>query len=224
MKSNQLKIKNTVIEWLGHASFKVKAEKSGKVIYFDPFQISTPSEAEKADIILISHPHYDHCSPDDLKKIVKKEAKETAIVTVEECIKKLSEEFDCNFIQVSPGKKIEVNSIKIEAVPAYNPGKKFHPKSSSWVGFVVDVDGVKIYHAGDTDAIPEIKNLREMKIDVALVPVGGTYTMTAEEASEAVNSFKPKIAVPMHFGKIVGNISDAERFKKLAKVEVAILE
>ncbi|RLG02733.1 MAG: MBL fold metallo-hydrolase, partial [Thaumarchaeota archaeon] len=128
---------------------------------------------------------------------------------------------------VRPGDKVEVKGAKIEAVPAYNvnkfrsPGVVYHPKEEGSVGYVIELDGVRIYHAGDTDFIPEMRNL---EVDVALIPVSGTFVMTAEEAAEAVNTFKPKVAIPMHYGAIVGDKSDAERFKKLAEVDVVILE
>jgi L-ascorbate metabolism protein UlaG (beta-lactamase superfamily) len=123
---------------------------------------------------------------------------------------------------VLPGKSYEAKGIKFSTVSAYNLSKAFHTRASNWVGYVIEVEGIKIYHAGDTDFVPEMKELKE--IDIALMPVGGTYTMNAEEAAKAVNSFKPKIAVPMHFGKIVGSERDAERFKDLVEgVEVKIL-
>ena len=130
----------------------------------------------------------------------------------EDCIAKLR-----NFktFPVLPGKSYEVKGIKFSTVPAYNLSKAFHTRASNWVGYVIEIEGVRIYHAGDTDFVPEMKELKA--IDIALLPVGGTYTMNAEEAAKAVNSFKPKVAVPMHYGKIVGSERDAERFKELVK-------
>ncbi|MEM5869642.1 MAG: MBL fold metallo-hydrolase [Candidatus Aenigmatarchaeota archaeon] len=191
------------IKWLGHASFKISNKLT---IYIDPFQVT---EKDKADLIFITHEHYDHCSVDDIRKLVKED---TVAVITEDCIAKLR-----NFktFPVLPGKSYEVKGIKFSTVPAYNLSKAFHTRASNWVGYVIEIEGVRIYHAGDTDFVPEMKELKA--IDIALLPVGGTYTMNAEEAAKAVNSFKPKVAVPMHYGKIVGSERDAERFKELVK-------
>jgi len=125
-------------------------------------------------------------------------------------------------VAMIPGSKKNISGIKVEAVPAYNPEKQFHPRENNWVGYVIDVDGFRIYHSGDTDVIAEMKELRN--IDVALLPVGGTYTMSPEEAAQAVSMFSPRKAIPMHWGDIVGGKKDAKRFKKLASCEVEILE
>lgn len=200
-------------KWLGHAGIKITGDKT---IYIDPYQIST---TERADLILITHSHFDHCSPEDMKKVLELS---TIIVTTADAAKQLSVKRISNEIKVvKPGDKITVSGVQIEAVPAYNPKKKFHPKTEGWVGYIVTVNGVRYYHAGDTDHIPEMNSL---KVDVAFMPVGGTYTMTAAEAAEAVNTFKPKLAVPMHFGSVVGGLKDAEEFKKLCKVPVEILQ
>ncbi len=197
------------LSWLGHASFKLKALE--RIIYFDPWQIKGD---ESADLILITHSHFDHLSPDDVRHIQKKE---TVIITTRDSASKLKGDIRT----IKPGDSILVGGIQIETIPAYNIGKNYHPKSSGWVGFIVTVDGKRIYHAGDTDAIPEMKRLR---VDIAFLPVGGTYTMTAEEAAGIANEFKPAVAVPMHWGKIVGSESDAERFKGLFKGETRILQ
>lgn len=197
------------IKWLGHAGFKLIGS---KIIYIDPWQIN---DGDKADLILITHDHYDHLSVDDIDQVKKKD---TIIVTTEDCARKLSG----NLKIIKVNDKINVNGVGIEAVPAYNVNKRFHPKQNNWVGYVVEFDGERIYHAGDTDLIPEMENLRN--IDVALLPVSGTYVMTAEEAAEAVKKIKCKKAIGMHWGVIVGDIGDAERFKELAECEVEILE
>ena len=196
------------IKWLGHATFKVNAE---KVIYFDPWKLK--KGAELADVILISHDHYDHCVPEDVAKIQKKD---TVIVTPPDCAVKLKG----NIREVKPGDKIVANGIPVEVVPAYNLKKSFHPKSNNWVGFIVTASGKRIYHPGDTDFIPEMKKL---KVDIALMPIGGTYAMDASDAARAVEVLKPEVAIPMHYGDIVGTNSDAEKFKKESKVEVRIL-
>jgi len=120
------------------------------------------------------------------------------------------------------GTAIDADGVKIEVVPAYNVGKQFHPKGNDWVGYIIDAKGKRIYHAGDSDFIPEMKSI---KADIILLPIGGTYTMTPEEAAEAANTINPSIlAVPIHFGEIVGTKADAEKFKALCKCDVKILE
>jgi L-ascorbate metabolism protein UlaG (beta-lactamase superfamily) len=198
------------INWLGHDGFRIDAE---KIIYFDPYQISSDVHA---DIIFVSHEHYDHCSVEDIDKIRKKE---TIIITNEASAKKLKGEVRI----VKPGDKFKVDGIKVEVVHSYNINKDFHPRKSGMLGFVVTVDGVRIYHAGDTDLIPEMKKI---KTDIALLPVSGTYVMTAEEAVEAALTIKPVVVIPMHFGCIVGSETDAKRFAEqlYGKVKVSILK
>ncbi|MDY6990487.1 MAG: MBL fold metallo-hydrolase [Thermodesulfobacteriota bacterium] len=199
------------MKWLGHDGFLIKGE--GKVIVIDPFQID---ECEPADIILVSHEHYDHCSPADVKKI---QNDSTIIVTEADSAKKLSGDVRT----MKPGDKITVSGIPIEAVPAYNTNKAFHPKENGWLGFILTVDGVRIYHAGDTDDIPEMASFQA---DIALLPVSGTYVMTAEEAVEAAKKIEPKVAIPMHYGAIVGSADDARRFAEAigGTCEVVVLE
>ncbi len=187
------------IKRLGHAGFAINA--LDKIIVIDPFQIK---EIVPADIILITHSHYDHCSVEDIDKIKKSD---TVIVTEAESAKKLSG----NVRVVKPGDKINVSGVQIEAVKAYNTNKTFHPKTNGWLGFIITVDGIRIYHAGDTDLIPEMD---KFEVDIALLPVSGTYVMTAEEAVEAAKRLKPEIAIPMHFDSIVGSKEDAIKFKK----------
>ena len=198
------------IHWLGHDTFRITGE---KVIFTDPFKIK---RKDTADIILITHEHYDHCSPEDVKKI---QGPDTVIVTVSDCAKKLSG----NIKIVKPGDKINIDGIGIEAVPSYNTNKQFHTKDRGWVGYIFSVGGQRIYIAGDTDRIPEMKAFKN--IDVALLPVSGTYVMTAEEAVQAAVDINPKIAVPMHYGSIVGDKNDAERFAEglKGKIEVVVL-
>lgn len=198
------------IHWLGHDTFKVVGE---KVIYTDPFKIK---KKDKADIILITHEHYDHCSPEDVKKI---QGPNTVIVTTPDCAKKLSG----NIKTVKPGDRLKVEGIDIEAVPAYNTNKQFHTRDKNWVGYIFTVNGQRIYIAGDTDHIIEMKNF---KVDIALLPVSGTYVMTAEEAVQAALDIKPKVAIPMHYGSIVGEEKDAKRFAEglKGKIEVVILK
>ena len=123
---------------------------------------------------------------------------------------------------IKPGESILIDKVKIEAVPSYNIDKQFHLQKNGWLGFVLEINGVRIYHAGDTDFIPEMKNL---KVDIALLPVSGTYVMTADQAAKAALAIKPKLAIPMHYGAIVGSVDDAIQFKEslVGKVEVEIL-
>ncbi|OGW52221.1 MAG: Zn-dependent hydrolase [Nitrospirae bacterium RBG_13_43_8] len=198
------------IHWLGHDTFKVIGE---KVVYTDPFKIK---KKDTADVILITHEHFDHCSPEDVKAI---QGPKTFIVATSDSAKKLSGKIKI----VKPGEKINVEGVEIEIVPAYNTNKQFHTKDKGWVGYVFTLKGQRIYLAGDTDYIPEMKNL---KVDIALLPVSGTYVMTAEEAIKAALDIKPKIAIPMHYGSIVGSADDAKKFAEglKGKIEVVILQ
>ena len=198
------------IVWLGHDAFRIDA---AKTIYFDPYEISA---GPKADLILISHEHFDHCSPEDVAKI---QHSGTVIVTEKDSAKKLSGDVRV----IKPGESITVDEVKIEAVPSYNTDKDFHPKKNAWVGFIVDIEGVKIYHAGDSDFIPEMS---DFDVDIALIPVSGTYVMTSDQAVKAALAINPKLAIPMHYGAIVGDERDAVNFKKAleGKVDVLILK
>jgi L-ascorbate metabolism protein UlaG (beta-lactamase superfamily) len=207
------------ITWLGHDSFKIK---NGKTVIIDPFKLR--STADKADILLISHEHFDHLSPDDIKKVANEN---TTIVTIPAVKKELGNLKVKEIKAAKPGDRIHIGDVSIEVVPAYNlnkfrePGKVFHPKEDGKAGFVIGMKGLRIYHSGDTDAIPEMKGL---KPDVALLPVSGTYVMTAEEAAQATRMIEPKLVIPMHYGAIVGSEKDAHRFKELVACEVQILQ
>ena len=208
--------------WTGHDGFRITDNKNGRIIYIDPYQLSNEHKGRKdADIILISHNHFDHLSSEDIKDIA---SNNTTIVTANECSEKLQEFLANRIMALRPGEKTVVNDIAIEAIRAYNTNKKFHPKEDNKIGFVLGINNYRIYHAGDTDIIPEMEGL---KPDFALLPVSGTYVMTADEAAKATNEIiKPsKIAIPMHYGTIVGSKEDADRFKTLVNVcKVAILE
>ena len=197
------------IVWLGHDAFRIDA---AKTIYCDPFQISG---GPQADMILITHEHFDHCSPEDVAKIQKEG---TVLVTEKDSAAKLTGDVRI----LKPGESLSLDEVTIEAVPAYNVDKDFHPKAKGWLGFILEVDGVRIYHAGDTDRIPEMK---QFQVDIALLPVSGTYVMTADQAIGAALDIGPKLAIPMHYGAIVGGDEDARQFKKAleGKVEVMIL-
>ncbi len=198
------------IEWLGHSGFRISGT---TVIYIDPYEID---EGPAADLILISHSHYDHCSPEDVKRIQKKD---TVIVTEKTSAKKL--QGDVRIVQ--PGEDLTVRGIRIHTVPAYNINKSFHPKSNNWLGFIMEIDGIRIYHTGDSDLIPEMSYI---KTHIALLPVSGTFVMTPAEAVEAALIIKPEIAVPMHYGEVIGDVKDARAFKKglEGRIDVRILD
>jgi len=198
------------IKWLGHDGFRIEGSKT---VYFDPYEVGA---GPAADLILVTHEHFDHCSPSDVAAL---SGGHTVIVTEKDSADKLSGEVRV----MRPGDTLTLDGVKIEAVPAYNVDKQFHPRANGWLGFIVEIDGVRIYHAGDTDFIPEME---EMTVDIALLPVSGTYVMTAAEAVEAAMAIAPKLAIPMHFGAIVGSDSDAAAFREAlsGKVDVLVLE
>jgi L-ascorbate metabolism protein UlaG (beta-lactamase superfamily) len=202
------------MHWLGHDTFRIDGE---KVLYTDPFKLKDKDAAVKADVILITHEHYDHCSPEDIKKIQKPE---TLIVTTPSCAAKLTG----NVKQAKAGDVIEAGAIRIEAVPAYNMDKKFHPREIGGVGYIITVKGQRVYLAGDTDHIPEMKTFKN--VNIALLPVSGTYVMTEHEAVKAALDIKPDIAVPMHYGAVIGTKMNAEKFAQAlkGKIEVVIMK
>lgn len=204
------------LHWLGHDSFRLDGPPT---IYFDPLNLK--GSPPRADIVLVSHEHFDHCSPDDVKRI---SGPDTVIVAAADAAKKLRGDVRV----LRPGERITVAGVEIEAVPAYNVNKfrsngvPFHPREAGHCGYIVTVAGERLYFAGDTDYIPEMAGIR---CDVALLPVGGTYTMTAEEAAQAAADINPRVAVPMHWGGgVVGSRADAERFRALYAGETVILE
>lgn len=205
-------IKGVGIHWLGHDGFFIDASKK---IYIDPFKIDTNL---KADIILITHSHYDHCSVADVEKVL---GENTVIVCPPDCLSVLNRLRVKEFRIAEPNKSMDINGIKIEAVPAYNISKQFHLKTNSWVGYIVNMDGLRIYHAGDTDLIDEMSGI---SCDVAMLPVSGTYVMDADEAAEATRHIRAGVAIPMHYGSIIGSEADANKFKERAKCSVVILE
>jgi L-ascorbate metabolism protein UlaG (beta-lactamase superfamily) len=212
------------ITWLGHDGFKI--QDGTETLVVDPFQLKSPV---KADYVLISHEHFDHCNQEDLRKVVRENTKIVASKDCKEELSKVTPKGEVKYVK--PGDTAKLGSFEVRAVPAYNvnkfrePGRPFHPKADEKVGYVIKTkSGLTIYHTGDTDSIPEMSGL---KPDIALLPVSGTYVMTVDEALEAAGRIKPKIVVPMHWGAIVGSEEDAKRFKQNAKdlrVEILAVE
>ena len=185
-------------------------------IYIDPFHIR--EEPHDADYILITHDHYDHFSPEDIKKVA---GSNTILIVPEKMQSKANEAADLvkRIITVNPGVYREIDGLEIETVPAYNILKPFHTKNAEWVGYILRVDGKRIYIAGDTDATKEAKTV---KCDIALVPIGGTYTMDAKKAAELVNTLRPSVAIPVHYGSIVGKPGDGEVFADNVKDPIKV--
>lgn len=206
-------IENLEIKSTGHAGFIIKAGE--KTIAFDPYKLNFK---ESIDIIFITHSHYDHCSPQDVEKLI---THNTIIIAPPDCQSKISNLKFGKLIPVEPEQEFKIGGILVETIPAYNLNKNFHRRESDWVGYIVSIAGKTIYHAGDSDATPEMLSLED--IDIAFLPIGGTYTMTAEEAAKAANTFRPKVVIPMHYSSVVGSKDDAERFRKLVKESEVII-
>jgi len=195
------------IEWLGHATVLIRGERT---VMVDPWKVSG---GEQVDLVLVTHGHFDHCSPEDVAKV---SGPQTEVVAPADAAAKLGE----GVKTILPGEAVNVAGVKVEAVPAYNVGKSFHPKDNRWVGYVVTMGGERVYVAGDTDRTAEMD---AVKADVALLPVGGTYTMTAEEAAGAADAMGVSLAIPIHFGDVVGSEADARRFEAACNVPVKVL-
>ena len=194
------------IEVLYHSSIRINKE---KIIYIDPFKIDR--NFNDADIIFIIHDHYDHYSEEDIDKVINEN---TTIIIPEELLTKLLRKgINKNaIITVEPNKEYVVKGIKFKTIPAYNTNKTFHPKGNDWVGYIITINNIRYYIAGDTDITEENK---KVKCDVAFVPVGGTYTMDFKEAAQLINEIQPKMAIPIHYGSVVGTNQDATDFVKL---------
>lgn len=219
-----IEFKGITFRWLGHDGFLI-TDRSGKTVCIDPFQVK--GNFDPVDVLVSTHEHFDHCNIDDFKKFVSSTKTEViGIPMARETLDKL----DCKTVHyVSPSDKQTIASIEFEFVPAYNinkfrePGVPFHPKEDMKIGVVFKMEEQRIYHIGDSDNIPEMADIHP---DIALIPVSGTYVMTAKEAIEAAKILNPKLAIPMHFGAIVGDRSMAEEFEQgvSCKVEIPSIE
>ena len=207
------------MELIAQSAIRIKNQEN-KIIYFDPFKLEEQYKND-ADYIFITHQHFDHFSPEDIIKIKDENTRIIAPKDLETEIEKLDFQND-NVLLVVPSREYNIDYIKFSTVPAYNINKNFHKKEFNWVGYVVEIDSEKIYVAGDTDNTEEARNV---KCDIACVPIGGTYTMTYEEAADLILAIKPKVAIPIHYKTIVGTEEDAQKFKDLLEkdVEVKIL-
>ena len=193
-------------EWIRvNAHSSVRIELAGKVAWVDPFSLE--EEPHDADLIFLTHDHFDHFSPADIALAGRPD---TVFVLPESIARKTAEVIGPRqALTVNPGDRGEAEGIAFEAVPAYNPGKRFHPRANNWVGYVLEAEGLRVYVAGDTDATPEAGAVR---CDVALLPIGGTYTMDAEEAAALANQIRPRVVIPIHYGSVVGTSDDFARF------------
>ena len=216
-----MRIGDVNLYFLGHNGFLI--EYLDKRIFIDPFKIPTNNKIGKADLVLITHSHYDHCSIEDISKIIKEG---TEIIIPVDCQSKLNRLKNVKIRIATTGIKMKAIGINVYPFPSYNINKKFHPKDENWMGFILKFGDVIIYHAGDTDKIPEMDFLPNLAQEgekvVALLPVSGTYVMNPEEAAEAALSIKPDLAIPMHYGSGVVKIGeeelkDAEKFVELCK-------
>ncbi len=204
------------IRWFGHASFSFIDSAGQKIYYIDPFTMPHPDTLEKADLVFITHAHPDHLSPQDLTPLLKED---TVVIAPIDCIESLSLSQEQQY-PVQPHEEHIVKGIEFITTPAYNTQKErlsVHPKAKNWVGYVITINGKKLYHAGDTDIIPEMETLKSLHIDVAMLPIGGTYTMDATQAAQAANMICAKVTVPMHYKRLLGEKTQEaqETFKKL---------
>lgn len=205
---------------LGHAGFVVEFVEKKLRIAFDPYDLK---EEEPVDYIFVSHQHFDHCDVVSIRKLMKK----TTTIVAPECCERELAEFTDQLELMRDKEKHKLKNCIYWALPAYNvnkyrtPNEVFHPKEMGGVGFVVEVDGFRMYHAGDTDRIPEMDGLK--KLDLAFLPISGTFVMTLEEAIEAAQVLKPKMVIPMHFGKLLGSVGDANRYHNMLRDQIPVM-
>lgn len=207
-----VELNNVSIEYLGHAGFRIKILDKNIKIYIDPYNLSNPKSF--ADYIFITHPHFDHYSAKDISKIRTQSTK--MIIPYE-----LSSEYPTSSIVMQPATSYDFVTFGVDAIEAYNKYSSYHPKEKRWLGYIFKINGIRIYHAGDTDYIPEMSVA--YGCDVIMLPIGGKFTMDSEEAAEVCKHLKPKLVIPMHFGSIVGTNENPESFREKAPCEVAIM-
>lgn len=204
------------IEVFTHSSIRIK-DRLGN-IYIDPFKMK--EEPHDAAFVLITHPHYDHYSPEDILKV----ANGNTILVVPESMFEDARELERNvseIVAVKPGIFKEIRGLELETVPAYNNIKPFHPKRAEWLGYILAIDRKRVYIAGDTGVTKEGK---KVKCDIALVPIGGTYTMDPRKAADLINTIRPEVVIPTHYGSIVGKETDAATFAKYVQSPVKVVE
>ena len=199
------------------AQSAIRVDDGKSIIYFDPYLIGNNYKFD-ADYIFITHSHYNHYSEDDIKKIIKDNTKFIIPNDLKESIKELGIN-ENNILCVEPNKDYKIDDIVLKTTYSYNKNKSFHKKENNWVGYLVNIDNSIIYVAGDTD---DIKEIYDIKCDIACIPIGGTYTMDYKEAAKLINSIKPKVAIPTHYHTIVGSKKDAEYFKNLVSDEIMV--
>ncbi len=196
-----------------HSSVRMEAE--GKILYVDPFKLTgTPGDA---DLVFFTHSHFDHFSPEDVAKICKEDTVFVLPASMEKEAAQVTKGHPV--AAVSPSERKSAAGISFETIPSYNPKKKFHPRKNQWVGYVIQVEGIRIYVAGDTDATSEAA---EVSCDIALLPIGGTYTMDAEEAAALANRIRPQVVIPIHYGSVTGSPEDFDRFAPLVDPTIAV--
>lgn len=214
-----MQVDNVKINYFGHSGFGLhvkNGDEGVRNVVIDPYNISQSAAAKKADVILLTHSHYDHCSIKDIEKLIREDGG-TVVVMTADCQSKITKLDGVKMQVVEVGDKLKLPGISVEAIAAYNKDKDFHPKSEGWVGYLVKAGDTIVYHSGDSDFIPEMHKLsghgKHGKNFVALLPVSGKYVMDAEEAADAASLISPDYVIPMHYGAgVAGTVEDAERF------------
>jgi len=191
------------ITWIHHASFRLASGEA--VVYIDPWKL--PPAPHDADAVFVSHSHYDHFSVEDIRRVAKPD---TTVIGPDDVVRQYG-----SGKPLLPGHGITVKAVSFQAVPAYNIDKPYHPKANNWIGVVIHIGDIKAYYAGDTDRVPEMSHLKD--IDIAFLPVGGTYTLDAQQAARACQAIRCRSVIPYHWGDIVGQLSDATRFAEAVK-------
>lgn len=189
-----------------------------RILYFDPFHIRT--ESRDADFIFLTHDHFDHYSPADIRKVRNGDTIFFLPETMIGVLSKLGADAD-HAVLFRPGDRRVLYDVAVEAVPAYNPSKPFHPRENGWLGYLVEMDGLSFYVPGDTDLTPEAESV---KADVLFAPIGGKYTMDPAEAAELTNRIRPRAAVPIHYGTVVGRPGQAEEYRALVDRSIPVWE